>query len=147
MLAHQSHWSQHPSSDYFGDLRNPAGYENSSLSTGGHDYYYSQSSSSQNTSKSRSSKTMPSKSRRSSTVDGDYEWDEPEQDHKKSRSKLPAGDKLVVNQCLHNYPATITNKNLETSRPEPCLTTGIQAEKRKAHQGTRGQSRRVRKPP
>lgn len=96
MLASQSHWSQIPSSDHFGDLRE-AGYEDSSLiGDSGHDYYYSQSSSSHNTSKSRSSKTMPSKSRRSSTVDGDYEWDEPEQDHKKkSRSKLPAEDKLI----------------------------------------------------
>jgi hypothetical protein len=103
MLAAQSHWSPIPSSDYFGELESPTGYEKQSLSHGGHEYY-SQSSASHSISKSRSSRNMPSKSRRSSTADADYEWDEPEQDHKKkSRSKLPAEDKLVVRASASQF--------------------------------------------
>src|ERR1700712_4916569 len=105
MLVSKPHWAQIPHSDHFGDLQNPDGYENISLRNGDHEYY-SQNLSHIDTSKSRSSKfNMPSKSRRSSTVDGDYEWDEPEQDHKKkSRSKLPVEDKLIVSTQLDQLP-------------------------------------------
>jgi hypothetical protein len=147
MLASHPHWAQNPASDHFGELRSYSGYEIQSLSHGGHENYYSQNSSSHNTSKLRSNKNMPSKSRRGSTVDGDYEWDEPEQDHKKkSRSKLPAEDKLVVSlQLPANCPTSLTLSS-ETSRSESRLTARLQTKEGEAHQRIRTQGRRARKP-
>ena len=92
---------------------------------------------------------MPSHSSRSSTVDGDYEtWEQPSLDSKKkSRSKLPAEDKLNVSaQCLGAFVRCIDSIT-EAPRSKSCLSEGISAKERKTYQRVRGQSRGIRTPP
>lgn len=117
MLATTSYWTQNPSSDHFGELRRPTGYRSQSLNTGALEnyYYYYSSQSSQSSSPLNNPNSpppdinMPSKSSRrssTSTVDADYEWDSPSPSHdpaKKSRSKIPVEEKLIVRL---SYPST-----------------------------------------
>jgi len=93
---------------------------------------------------------MPSHSSRSSTVDGDYEsWDHPSSDSKKkSRSKLPAEDKLSVStQKSRCNQFQLTKQVTETPRPKPGLPKSISAKEREAYQRVGGQGRGVRTPP
>jgi hypothetical protein len=109
-----------PGSDPFGDFQSPAGYGIQLLSHGRREYCWQNPSLPRNASKRQPDRTMGSKSRRSSTIDGEYEWDEPEQDlKKKSRSKLPPEDKLVVSsQCCPAIVLPCTHTFLQKRRDQ-----------------------------